>query len=254
LTKKPSVAVWKFTGCAGCQMEILRLEDELPSILEAVDIAYFMMAKRQYSSGPYDVSFIEGSVSTPREIEEIKKVRANSKIVVALGDCAVYGCVPSIKNWFPEKIVEERVYENPSEILSIKIRGIDEYVHVDFYLGGCPPHRMMFMETVRALLMNARPNLRRHAVCMECKFRENECLLTSRKRPCMGPVTLAGCGAICPSFNRDCEGCYGPMTDANATSLAEEFKGIGLSSDEILRKFRKYAGTSPKYAKEAGPQ
>jgi len=254
LSKKPTVAVWKFTGCAGCQMEILRLEDELPSILEVVDIAYFMMAKRQYSTGPYDVSFVEGSVSTPREIEEIKKVRANSKIVVALGDCAVYGCVPSIKNWFPEKIIEERVYENPSEILSIKIRGIDEYVHVDFYLGGCPPHRIMFMETVRALLMNIRPNLRRHSVCMECKFRENECLLTSRKQPCMGPVTLAGCGAICPSFNRDCEGCYGPMSDANATSLAEEFKGIGLLSDEILRKFRKYAGTSPKYAKEAGPQ
>jgi len=254
LSKKPTVAVWKFTGCAGCQMEILRLEDELTSILEAVDIAYFMMAKRQYSSGPYDVSFIEGSVSTPREIEEIKKVRANSKIVVALGDCAIYGCVPSIKNWFPEKIVEERVYENPSEILSIKIRGIDEYVHVDLYLGGCPPHRGMFMETVRALLMNIRPNLRRHAVCMECKFRENECLLTSRRRPCMGPVTLAGCGAICPSFNRDCEGCYGPMSDANATSLAEEFKAIGLSSDEILRKFRKYAGTSPRYAKEVGTQ
>jgi len=254
LSKKPTVAVWKFTGCAGCQMEILRLEDEFPSILEVVDIAYFMMAKRQYSCGPYDVSFIEGSVSTPREIEEIKKVRANSKIVVALGDCAVYGCVPSIKNWFPEKIIEERVYENPSEILSIKIRGIDEYVHVDSYLGGCPPHRMMFMEMVRALLMNIRPNLRVHAVCMECKFRENECLLTSRKRPCMGPVTLAGCGAICPSLNRDCEGCYGPMSDANATSLAEEFKAIGLSSDEILRKFRKYAGTSPKYAKEAGPQ
>jgi coenzyme F420-reducing hydrogenase gamma subunit len=235
-------------------MEILRLEDEFPSILEVVDIAYFMMVKRQYSSGPYDVSFVEGSVSTPREIEEIKKVRANSKIVVALGDCAIYGCVPSIKNWFPEKIVEERVYENASEILSIKIRGIDEYVHVDLYLGGCPPHRTMFMETVRALLTNIGPNLRRHAVCMECKFRENECLLTSRKRPCMGPVTLAGCGAVCPSFNRDCEGCYGPMSDANATSLAEEFKAIGLSGDEILRKFRKYAGTSPKYAKEAGTQ
>lgn len=254
MSKRPTVAVWKFTGCAGCQMEILRLEDELPSILEVVDITYFMMAKRHYSSGPYDVSFVEGSVSTPREIEEIKNVRSNSKIVVALGDCAVYGCVPSIKNWFPERFVEERVYENTSEILSIKIRGIDEYVHVDLYLGGCPPHRAMFLETVRTLLMNIRPNLRRHAVCMECKFRENECLLTSGKRPCMGPVTLAGCGAICPSFNRDCEGCYGPMSDANATSLAEEFKAIGLSSDEILRKFRKYAGTSPKFAKEAGSQ
>jgi coenzyme F420-reducing hydrogenase gamma subunit len=232
-------------------MEILRLEDELLELLDAVEISYFVMIKRENSEGPFDVSFVEGSVSCPREIEEIKKVRAKSRILVALGDCAIYGCVPSIKNWFPENIIERQVYEDTSVIFSTKIYGIEEYVNVDYKLGGCPPHRSMFLETLRAIILDIRPSLRQHAVCMECKFKENECLLTSRKQPCMGPVTLAGCGAICPTFNRVCEGCYGPMSDANSVSLANEFRNIGLSDDEVLRKFRKYAGLSPKFFDEA---
>jgi len=251
LGNKPKIAVFKFTGCAGCQMEILHLEDEMLQILDAFDISYWMMVRSHNLKGPYDISLIEGSVSTPREIREIKKIRAKTKMLVALGDCAVTGCIPSIKNWFPQREVKNKVYPGTSVIFSTKIHGIDKYVPVDVYLKGCPPHRNMILELLKGYLLGIRPFLRPHCVCVECKLKENSCLITIKNRPCMGPVTNAGCGALCPTVNRDCEGCYGPMSSPNASALAETFRKIGLPEGDIVRKFRKYAGTTPDFRKEA---
>lgn len=248
---KPKIAVFKFTGCAGCQLEILRLEDTILEIAGAMDIAHWMMVTSRTLNGPYDISLVEGSVSTPREIEEIKKIRANTRMLVAFGDCAISGCIPSIKNWFPLEELKKAVYENPSVISSIEIQGIDKYVPVDAYLKGCPPHQETILELLKGYFLGIKPLIRPHCVCVECKLRENSCLITAKNRPCMGPVTNAGCGALCPSLNRDCEGCYGPMSDPNALPLAETFKKIGLTKDDIVRKFRKYAGTTPEFCKEA---
>lgn len=254
---KLKVAVVKMTGCAGCQMEFLRLEEEFIDLLEMVDIEYFVMAKRENSPGPYDLTFIEGSVSTPRELEELREFRSQSKTLVAFGDCACTGCIPSILNWVPP-IVSSRVYEDFTAIHSKKesfqkIMPLSEFVEVDVHLRGCPPHKDTILEVLKAALLGVRPWLRRHPVCVECKLKENICLLTSECRPCMGPVTAAGCGAICPSAGRICEGCYGPMSDANAESLARTFmEECGLSKEEVIRKFRKYAGTTPAFLKEAG--
>lgn len=235
------------------------MEEELPPILEMVEISHFLMAKRENLGGPYDVSFVEGSVSTPRELEELRDLRERSKIVVAFGDCACHGCVPSILNWVPRNMAGSTVYDDFQAIHSKKesyqkICPLDEFVRVDVYLKGCPPHKDVILETIRSALLGVRPFLRRHPVCVECKLRENVCILTFEKRACMGPVTAAGCGAICPSVNRECEGCYGPMSDANASSLAEQFLTIGLTRDDVTRKFRKYAGISPSFAQEAGRQ
>ena len=254
MRNKPTIAIFKFTGCAGCQLEILHLEDQLLAITEAVDFAYWMMVKRKNLDGPYDISLVEGSVSTPREIKEIKKVRANTKVLVALGDCAVSGCIPSIKNWIPQRELEKTVYEDLSVISSIKIHGIDEYVSVDTYLKGCPPDRNTVLELLKGYLLGVKPFIRPHCVCVECKLRENGCLITAQNRPCMGPVTNAGCGALCPSLNRECEGCYGPMSNPNASSLSETLSKIGLTRDEIMRKFRKYAGTKPEFRRETEAQ
>jgi coenzyme F420-reducing hydrogenase gamma subunit len=237
-------------------MEMLRLEEELPALLEFIDFRYFMMAKRENSPGPYDLTFVEGSVSTPRELKELKELRAGSKTLIALGDCACSGCIPSIVNWVPPA-ASAKVYDDFQSIHSKKesfqsIHPLDEYVPIDIHLRGCPPHKNLIMEVVRSALIHIRPRLRQHPVCVECKLKGNVCILTSEKRPCMGPVTSAGCGAICPTVNRECEGCYGPMSDANAASLAKEFLDIGLSKDDVLRKFRKYAGTMPAFAEEAG--
>lgn len=239
---KPTIAIHKFTGCAGCQLELLRLEDMFLSLLDLVEISYWVMVKRENDDGPWDISFVEGSISTPEEIEEIKEIRKKSKILVAYGDCAIGGCIPSIRNWIPQLEAKRRVYPNPSSIHSIKVMGIGEYVKVDFELKGCPPHRENFLELLKSLFLNIRPRLPKYPVCMECKFKENECLL-KKNLPCMGPVTSAGCGALCPSLNRICEGCYGPMSNPNVNSLSQIFEDIGLTKEEIEKKFKKYAST-----------
>ena len=256
MEEKPKVAVIKLTGCAGCQMEFLRMEDELLDILNLVDLSYFVMAKRENDEGPYDLAFVEGSVSTPRELNELRELREKSKILIAFGDCACTGCIPSILNWVPPA-TSAKVYKDFATIHSKKesfqkITPLHELVKVDLQLKGCPPHKDMIIETIKASVIGSVPYLRRHPVCVECKLKENICLLTFNKRPCMGPVTAGGCGAICPSAGRVCEGCYGPMSDANASSLAKEFmESCGLTKEDVARKFRKYAGSTPAFSKEA---
>ncbi len=251
-SEKPKVAVYKFTGCAGCQMELLRLEDELLDITDRVDFVYFMMAQSRVDTGPYDVCFVEGSVSTPRELEELKMIRKVTTTLVAFGDCAIGGCIPSIRNWMSQSDVERAVYEDTGPIVSFRLNGIGEYVPVDVVLPGCPPHKNLILETITSALQGIRPDLKYHPVCVECRLRENVCILTSLGKPCMGPVTRTGCGAICPSCGRECEGCYGPMSDANAKELADLFRRNGLSDEDVARKFRKYAGMTHEFRREAG--
>jgi len=242
---------FKFTGCAGCQMEILRLEEELPRLLELIEIAYWPMVTTKEWEGDLDFAFVEGSVSTPRELREIKEIRERSKVVVAFGECAVTGCIPSIRNFMTQREAEKGVYAHPVWIDSIGLRGISEYVDVDVSVPGCPPHRNTVLEVFKGAVLGRAPNLRRHSVCMECKLKDNGCLLTDEGRPCMGPVINAGCGALCPSLGRVCEGCYGPMSAANASSHAQILMEAGLSEDDVKRKFRKYAGWTPEFRREA---
>ena len=252
MKEKPKIAVFKFTGCAGCQLEFLHLEDVFLDLLELFDISYWVMLKRDNDEREWDISLVEGGISTPEEIDEIKQIRKKSKFLIAFGDCAIEGCIPSIRNWIPQMEAEKQVYPDPSLICSMKVLGIGEYVKVDAILKGCPPHRDTILELLKSALLKIRPRLRKHPVCVECKFKDNECLITSKKIACMGPVTSAGCGAICPTLGRECEGCFGPMSNPNAAALADIFRDIGLSEEDIKRKFRKYAGMDPEFRKEAG--
>ncbi|MFH1101359.1 MAG: oxidoreductase [Methanobacteriota archaeon] len=179
-------------------------------------------------------------------------MRKKTKILVAFGDCAIAGCIPSIRNWIPQMEAENKVYADTSIIHSTKVLGIGEYVRVDAVLKGCPPHRETILDLVKASLLKIKPRFRQHPVCVECKFKDNACLITSKKMGCMGPVTSAGCGAICPTLQRECEGCYGPMSNPNADALAEVFRDIGLNKEDIQRKFRKYAGMTDDFRREAG--
>lgn len=251
MKEKIKIGVFKFTGCSGCQMELLRLEEEFLTLLQFLDVEYWAMVSSKEFKDKLDVSFVEGSISTPWEVEEIKNIRERSKLLVALGDCAVTGCLPSIRNWIDQNEAEKAVYEHPEWIESVRLLSISEHVPVDILLPGCPPHRRTFLEVVKAALMEVNPQLRGHSVCVECKLNDNACLLTAEGLPCMGPVTKAGCGAICPSLNRICENCYGAMSDSNARSLAQIFEEEGLSKDDIIRKFRKYAGMTSELKEEA---
>ncbi|MGQ9583084.1 MAG: oxidoreductase [Thermoplasmatota archaeon] len=247
----PKVAVFKFTGCAGCQMELLRVFDEAEGLMDKMEVRYFKMAAEECLPGHYDIALVEGSVSTPRELREIKKLRQRSRTVVALGDCAISGCVPSIRSWMPQRVVERMVYGDVLPIDSIPVRGISEYILVEHQIPGCPPDKSLISGSLVNLLQNIRPYIRPHAVCIECKMDENTCLLTSFKQPCMGPVTRAGCHALCPSGGRVCEGCYGPMNDPNPRKLAETFRECGLDDGLTVRKFRKYAGLTREFSREA---
>lgn len=252
MAKKPKIGVFKFTGCAGCQMEILRMEDEFLDLIKLFDICYWKMAKRNNVDKDLDIALIEGGISTPWEIEEIKYIRKNTKFLVAFGDCAIGGCIPSIRNWIPQMESEEIVYPDPSKICSTKLHGIGEYVKVDAELKGCPPHRETILELLKSALLKIIPRLRQHPVCVECKLKGNACLIINKKLPCMGPVISGGCGAICPTLGRICEGCFGPMSNPNAAALAKIFRDIGLNDEDIKRKFRKYSGMSPEFRLEAG--
>lgn len=250
---KPKIAFFKFSSCAGCLLSVLNLEDVLLDVVGAVDIKYFVMAKRENHEGPYDIGFVEGAVTTPQEVLELKKIREECGMLVAMGTCACFGGVPSIKNFsgMTQKELEEKVYTELWDIKSIPAYGIDYYVKVDAYLRGCAIDLNELVTLIKSALKGLTPRFRFHSVCNECRMKENVCLMLEKGKPCMGSVTAAGCGALCPSLNRPCEGCRGPASDCNAVSLAEKFKELGLSRDDIIRKFRKYAGNTPEFSKGA---
>jgi coenzyme F420-reducing hydrogenase gamma subunit len=245
----PKVAIYKMSSCAGCQLEFLNLEPVLLDVLGLVDLSYFVMARREHEIGPYDVGFIEGAITCAEEIEKLKKARGECKTLVALGSCAAFGGIPSMKNWVAERVVEERVYPNVSLLSSVKAQSVGEYVKVDAVLKGCPVNRDELVEFVKGALMGMKPYLRPHSVCMECKVNENSCLALNNKEPCMGPVTSAGCKALCPGLGRTCNGCRGPANDANSPSLAKTFSEMGLHARDVVRKFRKFAGMTEEFEK-----
>lgn len=253
---KPKVAFFKFSSCAGCLLTVLNIEPVLLDVVGAIDIEYFVMAKRDNHEGPYDIGFVEGAVTTPREALEIRKIREECGVVVAFGACACTGGVISIKNFcgmnqdqVTKTVYAENIYD--PMLASIPAKGIDFYVKVDAYLRGCGPDAGELVELIKRVLKGENPLFRPHAVCAECKLKENACLLLQGK-PCMGPVTAAGCGALCPSLGRACEGCRGPANDCNAPSLARVFReDLGLSKDDVVRKFRKFAGNTPEFSKGA---
>ncbi|MBE3574350.1 MAG: oxidoreductase [Firmicutes bacterium] len=239
---RPRVAVFKFSSCAGCQLQILNIEDQLLAVVGAVDFAYFVMAKRENVPGPYDLGFVEGAITSTEEVKKIKQVRGQVRKLVALGSCACFGGLPSLKNSRTQREVEAEVYEHPGAICSIPAAGIDRYVPVDGLLRGCPIDTDELLELVKAELLGITPSLRTHSVCMECKLQENPCLFQTRGEVCLGPVTSAGCGARCPSNGRACHGCRGPSDDPNARSLAQAMWEAGLTREEIYRRFQLYAG------------
>lgn len=250
---KPKLGFFKFTSCAGCLLSVLNLENELLDIVGAADLAYFKMALRDNEEGPYDVSFIEGAVSTPKEVEELKRIRNESGVLVALGNCAATGGIPSVKNFAgTQKEMEERVYTELYDIHSIPAQSLDYYVKVDYQLKGCPISLNELATLLTCLLRGVDPHFRPHSICNECKFKENVCLLISKGEACMGSVTAAGCDALCPSLNRACDGCRGPANDANTEALARIFANrLGMDKEAIARKFLKFAGNTPEFRKGA---
>ncbi len=205
----PTLAVWKFASCDGCQLTLLNCEDELLAIADSVTIASFPEASSEVLPGPYDISIVEGSVTTPADAERIRAVRGQSRFLITIGACATSGGVQALRNFTDD--LAPVVYASPEYIDSLRTSTpIADHVPVDFELRGCPIDKRQLLEVIAALLAGRRPNVRAHSVCIECKRAGRTCVLVAHGTPCLGPVTQAGCGALCPSAGRGCYGCFGP--------------------------------------------
>lgn len=241
---KPRIGIFGFTGCAGCQLEILNLEDILLDICNLVDVVNFRMMKSENSDGPFDISFVEGSIMG-YQVDELKKIRENSKILVAIGICACYGGVQYLQN-FMEK-PWEIVYDDKKMVYaSSDTKPLTSYVKVDYLLPGCPMDKDEFVDFVKCMLLGKKPKMKTYPVCVECKLKENICLL-EREIMCLGPVSLAGCSAKCPSKGYPCEGCRGPVEEANISSQAELMKEKGIEPIDIIRRFRMFTSGAKEF-------
>lgn len=244
----PSLAVWKFASCDGCQLSILDCEDELLAIAGRVNIANFLEATRTVQPGPYDVSLVEGSITTPEDAERIHRVRELSTYLVTIGACATSGGVQALRNFADVEEFRSAVYARPEYISTLSTSTpIAAHVDVDYELHGCPIDRYQLLELISALLVGRKPNISSHSVCFECKQRGNVCVTVAYGTPCLGPVTHAGCGALCPSHNRGCYGCFGPMETPNAAAQVGLLRAGGLSEADVTRVFRTFNTAAPAF-------
>ena len=242
---RPRLGVFKFASCDGCQLSLLDAEDELLAVVDALDIAYFVEASRHADPGPYDVALVEGSISTAEQIQQIKEVRRQSQFLVAIGACATAGGIQALRNWRDVNDYVRTVYAHPEFIDTLATSTpISEHVQVDFELRGCPINKQQLLQLVTALLLGRQPRLPTYSVCMECKRRGTTCVMVAQGMACLGPVTQAGCGALCPAYNRGCYSCYGPMEAPNSLALGQQFERMRLPAPDIVRLFRNFNGNA----------
>jgi len=247
---KPRIAVFKFASCDGCQLSLLDAEDELLSVADAVEIAYFPEASRAMSKGRYDIGLVEGSITTHHDAERIQEVRRQCGLLVTIGACATAGGIQALRNSQDVDEFVRVVYATPQFISTLKLSTpIAEHVPVDFELRGCPINKYQLVELISATLAGRKPSVPTYSVCIECKRRSNVCIAVAEGVACMGPATQAGCGAICPRFHRGCYGCYGPMETPNTPSLTNQFRVLGQDDQQIARAFRSFNAWSWQFRK-----
>ena len=237
---KPRLGVFKLASCDGCQLTLLDLEDELLTLAGAVDIVHFPEASSAMDpDGPFDVTLVEGSVSTPEQLAELRAIRANSRRLVTIGACATAGGIQALRNFVDHQDFIRAVYATPAYISTLATStAIRAHVPVDYELRGCPISKRDLLEVLSALLAGRRPDVADESVCMQCKRAGHVCVMVARGEPCLGPVTHAGCGALCPGFARGCYGCFGPRVQAHTGPLAGQFLTTGSSPAEVKRRFR----------------
>jgi len=249
---KLKLAVWKFASCDGCQLTLLNCEDELLAVAEAVDIAEFREASRAVVQGPYDLSLVEGSITTARDAERIGEIRRASKVLVTIGACATAGGIQALRNFKDVNEFISLVYASPQYIDTLATStAIANHVRVDFELRGCPIDARQLLDVIGAYLQGHRPRTPSHSVCIECKRRGTVCVMVAHGTPCMGPVTHTGCGALCPTYDRGCYGCFGPMETPNTGSLSHWWGRLGVKEADVVRAFRTFTSDAEAFRRES---
>ncbi|MEQ8716124.1 MAG: hypothetical protein RIE08_00795 [Acidimicrobiales bacterium] len=250
---RPRVAVWKFASCDGCQLTLLDREDDLLAVADAVDLVYFLEASSAPDDGgDFDLSLVEGSVTTPADVARIAEIRRRSRSLITIGACATAGGIQALRNFGDVRELMSIVYATPAflDVLATATP-ISDHVAVDFELRGCPIDGTQLVEVISASLAGRRPVIASHSVCVECKLAGNPCVLVASATPCLGPVTHAGCGALCPGYNRGCYGCFGPSDSATTGPLTEVLRATGLDDAAIARLFATFNAWAPGFREVA---
>ena len=247
MSAAPRIGVVKLASCDGCQLTLLDLEDELLPIAERFEIIEFPEATSRRSDGPYDVLLVEGSVSTPEQAEEIVDLRNRTRLLVTIGACATAGGIQALRNWADEPDWRASVYPRPEDISSLATATpIADHLQVDAELRGCPIDPAQLLELLTSLRIGRRPQLPVESVCQACKRAGNRCVLVADGVPCLGPVTQAGCGALCPAYGRGCYACFGPREEANVDGLRAQLLQLS-SAQEVDRLFAGFTGWAPPF-------
>ncbi len=245
------MAVFKFASCDGCQLSLLDLEDELLALADTVDIAYFREATSKAARGPFDLALVDGSITTPRDVDVVRTVRRRSRYLISLGACATAGGIQALRNFKDIREFLSVVYASPEYIETLATStAIADHVPVDFELRGCPVNKLQLLDVICAFLNRRKPAIASHSVCVECKLRGNVCVMVTGT-PCLGPVTHAGCGALCPTYQRGCYGCYGPMETPNTAALTQALQRAGATPIDLVRAYRTFNANAPAFRRES---
>lgn len=248
----PRLAVHKFASCDGCQLSLLSCEDELLALAGKVQISYFLEASSNIQPGPYDIALVEGSITTPGDAERIQQVRRDAKKVVTIGACATSGGIQALRNWGSHEDFLRCVYARPEFIESLATStAIADHIAVDFELRGCPINRHQLLDILISLINGQIPRTPRHSVCMDCKRRGTVCVEVAQGIPCLGPVTQTGCGALCPTYDRGCYGCFGPAAQPNCSSLTSTLVQLGTPPATLVPLFRNFNAAAPEFQQQS---
>jgi sulfhydrogenase subunit delta len=246
VSERSRLAVFKFASCDGCQLQLLSCEDEWLTIADQINIVHFLEASSHVEPGPYDIALVEGSITTTADRQRIKEIRAQSRFLITIGACATAGGIQALKNWGDRNDFLRCVYARPEYIETLSTStAIADHVPVDFELRGCPIDRHQLLEVIGAVLNHRRPKTPTHSVCLDCKRRGVVCIAVTSNEVCLGPITQSGCGAICPSFNRGCYGCFGPSAQANCESLSDHYLNQGTPPLQLVRLLRSFNADAP---------
>ena len=248
MQRLPRLAVFKFASCDGCQLTLLDCEDELLAIAGQVEIANFAEASSAVLDGPYDLALVEGSITTAGDRERILEVRRLSRRLVCIGACATAGGIQALRNMADVGAFTRAVYARPEYIDTLaSSTAIADHVAVDFELRGCPINKAQLLQVIASFLLGTTPALESSSVCIECKRRGTPCVMVTQGIPCLGPVTHAGCGALCPAYNRGCYGCYGPSDTVNAAALIPRLRSLRMADRDIARALDTFNTAAPAF-------
>ncbi|HSL10339.1 MAG TPA: oxidoreductase [Actinomycetota bacterium] len=239
-------------SCDGCQLQLLDAEEALLELAGAIEISNFAEASSAIEPGPYDVTLVEGSISTPEQVEQIRAIRAESRFLITIGACATSGGIQALRNGHDVGAVVRTVYPTPAYVDTLATSTpIADHVDVDLELTGCPVDRGQLLATLAWLLQGAVTPQDATPVCIECKRRGYVCVVVAHGEPCLGPVTRTGCGALCPGVGRGCYGCFGPSQPPNTGALVRRFRELGMSPRRVADTFRFITGYAPAFREVA---